>query len=116
MKNVTTEGNLTGNAQSNGRINSKPNRAPDSEKDSNKESNKKENEKNVLKDGQAKENETDKTAVISEEETSVSKGKSTLLSTIQGHLKNIEIDDLNRIQEEIKELKTRKLFPKHHKI
>ena len=65
-----------------------------------------------MKDGQAKENETDKTAVISEEETSVSKGKSTLLSTIQGHLKNIEIDDLNRIQEEIKELKTRKLFSK----
>ena len=89
MKNVTTEGNLTGNAQSNGRINSKPNRAPDSEKDSNKESNKKENEKNVLKDGQTKENEKDKTAVISEEETNASKGKSTLLSTIQEHLSTI---------------------------
>ena len=108
MKNVTAEGNLTRNAKSNGRIDSKVNRPPDLEKDNNKESNKKENEKNVLKDGQTK----DKTAVISEEETNVSKGKSTLLSTIQEHLKNIEMDDLNRIQEEIKELKTKKLFSK----
>ena len=112
MKNVTAEGNLTRNAKSNGRIDSKVNRPPDLEKDNNKESNKKENEKNVLKDGQTKENEKDKTAVISEEETNVSKGKSTLLSTIQEHLKNIEMDDLNRIQEEIKELKTKKLFSK----
>ena len=42
-----------------------------------------------MKDGQTKENETDKTAVISEEETNASKGKSTLLSTIQEHLSTI---------------------------
>ena len=89
MKNVTTEVNLTGNAQSNGRINSKPNRPPGLEKDSNKESNKKKNDKNILKDDQTKDNEKDKTAVIGEEETSVSKGKSTLLSTIQEHLSTI---------------------------